>query len=132
MKNNEELKKYDIEVLFEKGKLIFKYKIDNEKNGKHFNYYFRNKDDIYKEIGLSFSKKSTVLFHEWKNRNEVIQKRTQGISITGNLDQKIERIIDKTAIEFKIGSERFVLKKICSYILKTLKLMNGFTIKQAK
>lgn len=112
LKNKEELEKYDIEVLFEKGKLIFKYKIDNKKNGKHFNYYFGNKDDIYKEIGLSFSKKSTVLFHEWKNRNEVIQKRTQGISITGNLDQKIERIIDKTAIEIKIGSDEYKME-IC-------------------
>ena len=110
MKNNEELKKYDIEVLFEKGKLIFKYKIDNEKNGKHFNYYFGNKDDIYKEIGLSFSKKSTVLFHEWKNRNEVIQKRTQGISITGNLDQKIERMIDKAEIEIRIGSDEYEIE----------------------
>ena len=111
MKNNEELKKYDIEVLFEKGKLIFKYKIDKE-DGKHFNYYFGNRNDIYKKIGLSFSKKSIVLFHEWKNRNEVIQKRTQRISITGNLDQKIERIINKTAIEIKIGSDEYKME-IC-------------------
>lgn len=111
LKSKEELEKYDIEVLFEKGKLIFKYKID-KKDGKHFNYYFGNRNDIYKKIGLSFFKKSTVLFHEWKNRNEVIQKRTQRISITGSLDQKIERIINKTAIEIKIGSDEYKME-IC-------------------
>ena len=119
LKNKEELEKYDIEVLFEKGKLIFKYKIDKEEDGKHFNYYFGNRDDIYKKIELSFSKKSTVLFHEWKNRNGVIQKRTQRISITVNLDQKIERIIDKTAIEIKIGSDEY---KMEIYFKKNMQL----------
>lgn len=42
----------------------------------------------------------------------MIQKRTQRISITGGLDQKIERIINKTAIEIKIGSDEYKME-IC-------------------
>lgn len=110
LKNKEELEKYDIEVLFEKGKLIFKYKIDKKENGENFNYYFGNYNDIYKKIGLSFSKKSIVIFHEWKNRNEVIKRRTKGISIDETLDQKIERMVDKTSIEARIGSDEYEMK----------------------
>ena len=82
-----------------------------------------------KKIRLSFSKKSIVLFYEWKNANEVIQKRTKGISIDGTLDQKIERMVNETAIEVKIGSDEYEMetyfRKKCSFISEMLKLMNG-------
>ena len=110
LKKNEELKKDNIEVLSEKGKLIFKRETNERECGGIFNYYFGNHNDIYKKIGLSFSKKSIVLFHEWKNRNEVIKKRTRGISIDGTLDQKIERMIDETAIEVKINSDKYEME----------------------
>ena len=110
LKKNEELKKYNIEVLSEKSKLIFKRETGEKEYGEFFNYYFGNWNDIYKKIGLSFSKKSIVLFHEWKNRNEVIKRRTKGISINGNLDQKIERMVDETAIEVRIGSDEYEME----------------------
>ena len=110
LKENEELKKDNVEVLSEKGKLIFKGEINERECGGIFNYYFGNRDDIYKKIGLSFSKKSIVLFHEWKNINEVVQKRTRGISIDETLDQKIERMADETAIEVKIGSDEYEME----------------------
>ena len=110
LKKNEELKKDNIEVLSEKGKLIFKRETNERECGGIFNYYFGNHNDIYKKIGLSFSKKSIVLFHEWKNRNEVIKKRTRGISIDGTLDQKIERMVDETAIEARIGSDEYEME----------------------
>ena len=110
LKKNEELKKYNIEVLSEKGKLIFKRETDERECGGIFNYYFGNRDDIYKKIGLSFSKKSIVLFYEWKNINEVVQKRTRGISIDGSLDQKIERMVNETAIEVRIGSDEYEME----------------------
>ena len=119
LKKNEELKKDNIEVFFEKGKLIFKRETNERECGGIFNYYFGNSDDIYKKIGLSFSKKSIVLFHEWKNRNGVIQKRTRGISIDGTLDQKIERMIDETEIQVRINSDEY---KIETCFRKNMKL----------
>lgn len=119
LKKNEELKKDNIEVFSEKGKLIFKRKTDERECGGIFNYYFGNSDDIYKKIGLSFSKKSIVLFHEWKNRNGVLQKRTRRISIVGSLDQKIERMIDETAIEVRIGSDEYEME---TYFSKKMQL----------
>lgn len=110
LKKNEELKKDNIEVLSEKGKVIFKRETNEKECGGIFNYYFGNRDDIYKKLGLSFSKKSIVLFHEWKNRNGVMQKRTRGISIDGSLDQKIERMVDETAIEVRIGSDEYEME----------------------
>lgn len=110
LKKNEELKKYNVEVFSEKGKLIFERETDERECGGIFNCYFGNSDDIYKKIGLSFSKKSIVLFYEWKNINEVMQKRTRGISIDGSLDQKIERMADETAIEVKIGSDEYEME----------------------
>lgn len=119
LKKNEELKKNNIEVFSEKGKLIFKHETDERECGGIFNYYFGNRNDIYKKIGLSFSKKSIVLFHEWKNRNEVIQKRTRGISIDGTLDQKIERMVDETVIEARIGSDEYEME---TYFRKKMQL----------
>lgn len=110
LKNKEELKKYNIEVLSEKGKLIFKRKTGEKECGMFFNYYFGNWNDIYKKVAVSYSKKSVVQFYEWKNKNEVIKKRTRGISINGSLDQKIERMIDKTAIEIRIGSDEYEIE----------------------
>ena len=109
-KKNEELKKDNIEVLFEKGKLIFKRETGEKECGMFFNYYFGNWNDIYKKVAVSYSKKSVVQFYEWKNKNEVIKRRTRGISINGSLDQKIERMIDKTAIEIRIGSDGYEIK----------------------
>ena len=119
LKKNEELKKDNIEVLSEKVKLIFKRETNERECRGILNYYFGNHNDIYKKIGLSFSKKSIVLFHEWKNRNEVIKKRTRGISIDGTLDQKIERMIDETAIEAKIGSDKYEME---TYFSKKMQL----------
>lgn len=110
LKKNEELKKDNIEVLSEKGKLIFKRETDEKECGEYLNYYFGNQNDIYKKVGVSYSKKSIVQFHEWKNKNEVIKRRTRGISIDGSLDQKIERMIDETAIEVRIGSEEYEIE----------------------
>ena len=45
-----------------------------------------------------------------KNKNEVIKRRTRGISITGSLDQKIERMIDETEIEIRTGSDEYEIK----------------------
>ena len=130
LKKNEELKKYNVEVFSEKGKLIFERETDERECGGIFNCYFGNSDDIYKKIGLSFSKKSIVLFYEWKNINEVMQKRTRGISIDGSLDQKIERMADETAIEVKIGSDEYEME---TYFRKKMQIYfrnvktNGFT-----
>ena len=66
LKNKEELEKYDIEVLFEKGKLIFKRKTGEKECGMFFNYYFGNWNDIYKKVAVSYSKKSIVQFYEKK------------------------------------------------------------------
>ena len=110
LNKNEELKKYNIEVLSEKGKLIFKRKTGEKECGMFFNYYFGNWNDIYKKVAISYSKKSVVQFYEWKNKNEVIKKRTRGISINGSLDQKIERMIDKTEIEIRIGSDEYEIE----------------------
>lgn len=110
LKKNEELKKNNIEVSFEKGKLIFKRETEEKECGGFFNYYFGNWNDIYKKVAVSYSKKSIVLFHEWKNRNEVIKRRTRGISIDGSLDQKIERMVNETAIEARIGSDEYEIE----------------------
>ena len=112
LNKNEELKKYNIEVLSEKGKLIFKRETGEKECGMFFNYYFGNWNDIYKKVAVSYSKKSVVQFYEWKNKNEVIKRRTRGILINGSLDQKIERIINKTAIEVKIDSDEYKME-IC-------------------
>ena len=85
----------------------------------NLNYYFGNWNDIYKKVAVSYSKKSIVQFHEWKNKNEIIKRRTKGISIDGNLDQKIERMVDETAIEIRIGSEEY---KIETCFRKNMKL----------
>lgn len=118
-KKNEELKKDNIEVLSEKGKLIFKRETGEKECGEYLNYYFGNWNDIYKKVAVSYSKKSIVQFHEWKNKNEIIKRRTKGISIDGNLDQKIERMVDETTIEIKIGSEEY---KIETCFRKNMKL----------
>ena len=119
LKKNEELKKDNIEVLSEKGKLIFKRKTGEKECGMFFNYYFGNWNDIYKKVAVSYSKKSVVQFYEWKNKNEVIKRRTRGISINGSLDQKIERMIDETAIEAKIGSDKYEME---TYFSKKMQL----------
>lgn len=119
LKKNEELKKNNIEVSFEKGKLIFKRKTEKKECGGFFNYYFGNWNDIYKKVAVSYSKKSIVLFHEWKNRNEVIKRRTRGILIDGNLDQKIGRMIDETEIQVRINSDEY---KIETCFRKNMKL----------
>lgn len=118
-KKNEELKKDNIEVLSEKGKLIFKRETGEKECGEYLNYYFGNWNDIYKKVAVSYSKKSIVQFYEWKNKNEIIKRRTKGISIDGNLDQKIERMVDETTIEIKIGSEEY---KIETCFRKNMKL----------
>lgn len=59
---------------------------------------------------MSYSKKSIVQFYEWKNKNEIIKRRTKGISIDENLDQKIERMVDKTTIEIRIGLEEYEIE----------------------
>ena len=110
LKKNEELKKDNIEVLSEKGKLIFKRETNERECGGFFNYYFGNWNDIYKKVAVSYSKKSVVQFYEWKNKNEVTKRRTRGISINGSLDQKIERMIDKTEIEIRIGSDEYEIE----------------------
>ena len=110
LNKNEELKKDNIEVSDEKGKLIFKRKTGEKECGMFFNYYFGNWNDIYKKVAVSYSKKSIVQFYEWKNKNEVIKRRTRGISITGSLDQKIERMIDETEIEIRTGSDEYEIK----------------------
>ena len=119
LKKNEELKKYNIEVLSEKGKLIFKRETGEKECGEYLNYYFGNWNDIYKKVAVSYSKKSIVQFYEWKNKNEIIKRRTKGISIDGNLDQKIERMVAETTIEIKIGSEEY---KIETCFRKNMKL----------
>ena len=119
LKKNEELKKNNIEVSFEKGKLIFKRRTGEKECGMFFNYYFGNWNDIYKKVAVSYSKKSVVQFYEWKNKNEVIKRRTRGISINGSLDQKIERMIDETAIEAKIGSDKYEME---TYFSKKMQL----------
>lgn len=118
-KKNEELKKDNIEVLSKKGELIFKRETGEKECGEYLNYYFGNWNDIYKKVAVSYSKKSIVQFHEWKNKNEIIKRRTKGISIDGNLDQKIERMVDETTIEIKIGSEEY---KIETCFRKNMKL----------
>lgn len=110
LKKNEELKKDNIEVLSEKGKLIFKRETGEKECGMFFNYYFGNWNDIYKKVAVSYSKKSVVQFYEWKNKNEVIKRRTRGILINGSLDQKIERMIDKTEIKIRIGSDEYEME----------------------
>ena len=109
LNKSEELKKDNIEISDEKVKLIFKREI-REKEFGIFNRYFGNWNDIYKKVAVSYSKKSVVQFYEWKNKNEVIKRRTRGISINGSLDQKIERMMDKTAIEIRIGSDGYEIK----------------------
>lgn len=109
-KKNEELKKDNIEVLSEKGKLIFKRETGEKECGEYLNYYFGNWNDIYKKVAVSYSKKSIVQFHEWKNKNEIIKRRTKGILIDGNLDQKIEKMVDETTIEIRIGLEEYEIE----------------------
>ena len=136
LNKNEELKKYNIEVLSEKGKLIFKRETGEKECGMFFNYYFGNWNDIYKKVAVSYSKKSVVQFYEWKNKNEVIKRRTRGILINGSLDQKIERIINKTAIEIKIGSDEYKMeicfKKNMQLHFKNVKTNEWFCHKAGK
>jgi len=48
-----------------------------------------------------------------------MQKRTRGISIDGNLDQKIEKMIDETAIEVRIDSDEYEME---TYFRKKMQL----------
>lgn len=136
LKKNEELKKDNIEVLSEKGKLIFKRETGEKECGEYLNYYFGNWNDIYKKVAVSCSKKSIVQFYEWKNKNEIIKRRTKRISIDENLDQKIERMVDKTTIEIRIGSEEYEIethfRKNMQLYFKNIKTNEWFYHKAGK